>query len=200
MNPNNQQTSLDYLNQISTSTSPKKPFILNKFVLLGAGAIILFIIIIIIGSFLSGGSKPIEQLAARLNATDSILSDATPKVKSSQLRTFNSNLKIYLTNTIRDLTPILTKQKIDIKKLSPNITASENTTPTLAILEDARLNVVYDRTYAREMSYKLTTVLALMNQILLSTTDTDLKTFLNSAITNLEPTQKQFADFNAANS
>ena len=200
MNPNNQQTSLDYLNQISTRAPANKPFIFNKFILFGIGAIVLFIIIIIIGSFLSGKPEPIEQLAARLNATESILSDATPKVKSSQLRTFNSNLKIYLTNTVRDLTPFLTDQKINIKELNPDIKAAESTASTLAILENARLNVVYDRTYAREMSYKLTTVHALMNQIMLSTSDPDLKTFLKNSLTNLEPTQKQFADFNAANS
>lgn len=200
MNPNNPQSSLDYLNQISTPAPIKKPFFINKFILIGLIAAILIIILIIIVNVLSGGSKPVERLAARLNATDAILNDATPKVQSSQLRTYNSNLKIYLTNTIRDIAPILTKQKIDIKKLSTTVTNSENTTETLAILENARLNVVYDRTYAREMSYKLSTVLTLMRQIFETTNDDSLKTFLENAYTNLEPTQKQFADFNTANS
>jgi len=38
-----------------------------------------------------------------------------------------------------------------------------------------------------------------MRQVNNSTNNQSLKAFLDSAYTNLEPTQKQFAQFNAAN-
>lgn len=202
MYPDNQptQSSLDYLNQIAVQAPKKKPFFINKLVLIGGGLTIAVVIAIIIANVISSGIKPIERLAARLVATSGIVDDSTSKVQSSQLRTFNGNLKIYLTNTIRDITPILTKQNININKLNPKATSAESNTSTLATLEDARLNAVYDRTYAREMSYKLATIIALIRQISGSTGNKDLKTFLDNADTNLDPIQKQFSDFNAANS
>jgi hypothetical protein len=67
-------------------------------------------------------------------------------------------------------------------------------------LDNARLNAVYDRTYSREMAYKLATVLTLMQQIYESTNNKSLKNFLVNAYKNLEPTQKNFTDFNEADS
>jgi hypothetical protein len=203
MNPNDNQLPAepaDYLNQIAPQTVKRSDIFKNKPIAFGAIAIVALIIIIAIGSILSGGTKPAEQLAARLTSTDVVSEGAGSKIQSSQLLSFNSNLNIYLLNTIRDITPILAKENIDIKKLSSATTSAESNTAMLNRLEDARLNGVYDRTYAREMAYQLDTILTLMKQIYNSTGDSSLKTFLSNAYTNLAPTQKQFADFNAADS
>jgi hypothetical protein len=50
------------------------------------------------------------------------------------------------------------------------------------------------------MAYRLDTVITLMRQINGNTNNKDLKSYLDDAMTNLTPIQKQFADFNAANS
>ena len=201
MYPNdNQPTShpIDYLDQIAPQNQAKRNFLNNRIILFGGIAIVVLLIIIMIGS-LSGGIKPAEQLAGRLLSTQDIVTNATSKIKDTQLLTVNSELKIYLINTIRDITPLLTKQNININKLSSTVTKAESDTTILATLEDARLNAEYDRTYAREMAYQLDTVLTLMQQISKDTSDSQLKVFLNNAYNNLAPTQKQFADFNAAN-
>ena len=199
---NNQQPNhAEYLNQIAPKSSRKSNILQKRPILTaGIGAAILIIIFIIINGIFSGSVKPTEQLAARLLSTADTSNSATANIKSSQLRALNSDLKIYLTNTIRDITPILTTSSINIKSLDKKTISIESNADLLSRLEDARLNVVYDRTYAREMAYQLDTVLTLMLQINNSTSNKTLKSFLSNARTNLEPIQKQFSDFNLATS
>ena len=195
---NNQQTNpADYLNQIAPH-APKKSFFSGKprWLTIGIGVVVLLIIIMAISSILSGGINPTERLAARLLSTETTAKSATLNIKSTQLRALNSNLTIYLTNTIRDVTPLLTSEKINIKSLDKKVTAAESNVDILARLEDARLNAKYDHIYAIEMATQLDTILTLMLQINNNTSSKSLKSFLADARTNLEPIQKQFDDFN----
>ena len=201
MNPEKPLSSIDYLNQIAPQAPKKSFFSLSpkNLIIFGGIAVVIISIIALISS-LAGGINQTERLTARLLSTEKIMDSATSKIKTSKLRTLNGNLKIYFTNTIRDIKPILAADKIDITKLDAKVTSAESSDKILAKLEEARLNVMYDRTYAREMSYKLDTILTLMKQIQNNTKNAKLKTFLQEAYKNLEPTQKQFAEFNAANS
>ena len=190
----------DYLNQIAPKITKKTDILHSKLVIIGGISIVVVLIAILIANIVSGIVSPSERLAARLLSTESILNDATSKTKSTQIRTSNGNLKLYLTNTIRDITPILKKEAININNLDKKVKTAESNTSVLTTLEDARLNATYDRVYAREMSYKLDTIITLMDQIQNSSSDKAMKTFLQDAIKNLKPIQTQFADFNAANS
>lgn len=200
-NQNPQQNPGDYLNQIAT-TSPSKMDVLrnNPILMLGVVAGLLLVIVLLGGLIFSGKSKSTEQLAAQLTITESTVEDASSKIKGSSLRALNSNLKLFLTNTIRDITPILEKDNVKIKNLSKTLLAKESDAELLSRLEDARLNAIYDRTYAREMAYKIETLMTLMQQINVKTTNKDLKTILTDAKNSLEPIQKEFADFNQTTS
>ena len=145
----------------------------------------------------SGGTSPIQTLSARLVSTTNTVTSANKNIKNTKLRALNSSLNIYLSNTTRDLAPILVINKIDAKKPNKSITKAESNVAMLAVLEDARLNAVYDRVYAREMNTQLEKILLLMNQINKTTKSSQTKTFLDNAIKNLEPIQKQFADYNS---
>jgi hypothetical protein len=198
MNPSNGQTPLDYLNQISPQTQKSSPFKLNlKTVLVGAVVLIIIICIIAgIASAATGGRKtPWQQLSARLATTQAIANDATTKLKSSQLRSLNSDLKLYLTNTQRDLATPLEKNGIVANKLPESITLKEAGTDISTRLEDARLNAKFDSTYAREMSYQLATIMALYQKLYNQTGSESTKSFLTSAYNNLSQTQKSFEDF-----
>lgn len=202
MNPQQQPPSygVDYLNQIAPQ-SPKKGWLTKKHKIAAAvlvGVILLVIIMGIIANS-SNNTSPAKTLAARLAATETIVGDAQSQLKSSELRTLNSNLKIYLTNTNRDIVAPLKSAGIDATKIDAKITAKESGAAITAALEEARLNAVYDRTYAREIAYQLEKIVLLMRQLYSSTNKTSLKTFLDSAYKNLEPTQKAFSEFNAAN-
>lgn len=194
--------SVDYLNQIAPQ-APKRKIPLTKkqliiAAILGGAFIVVMILVIVVGLSGGGTKKQLQQLAARLQGTQTIVSAADSDIKDSQLRALNSNLDIYLTNTNRDIAAPLLKDGIDVTKLDKTLLASESGADITARLEDARLNAVYDSTYAREMAYKLATIVSLMRQINNSTHNQDLKTFLVSAYTNLLPTQNAFDSFTAA--
>jgi len=201
MNDNEkQQIPIDYLNQIAPKNTSKIDFLRKKSVVIGiiitAILIAITAIVVIVSSF---NTQSTQQLAARLLTTNELAEDASSNIKSSQLRALNGNLKIYLTNTIRDIEPILDTEDVKIKNIDKNITAAEASQTIIDTLEDARLNAIYDRTYAREMSYKLDTILTLINQLNKKTNNKDLGNFLDDAYSNLVPIQKELADFNETN-
>lgn len=192
------QLPTDYLNQISPQAPKRSPFTFGiKQVLVLGGALIILVIIIaaVIGGANGGKKAPLERLSVRLTNTEAVANNAQTNLKSSQLRSLNASLKLYFTNTNRDIATPLVAAGITTKKIDKNIIASESTSAMTARLEDARLNAVYDRTYAREMAYQLGNTLTLMNQLYKTTKSESLKTFLSSAYTNLQPTQQAFANF-----
>ena len=201
MNPPNGQAPLDYLNQIAPQAPKKQLFELNlrTIILGGVVLVILVIIISMVGSSLGNARKePWERLSARLDATATVVNDASSNIKSSQLRSLNSDVKLYLTNTTRDLAPYLTKLGINSKSLPATIKTSESGAALSAALEDGRLNAKYDTTYAREMGYQLATIVALLQQ-LANSNGGSAKVFLQSAHDNLEPTYKAIEGFDTAN-
>lgn len=74
----------------------------------------------------------------------------------------------------------------------------ETSQETTEKLEEARLNGVFDRVYAREMSYRLTTIMIQLDTLHKTTDDAALKEYLESTYKNLEPLQKQFEEYNTA--
>ena len=193
----------NYLDQIAPQASKPSMFTFGPklFIMIGVALVVLVIAVVIILNAITGSRKaPLETLSARLTTTQSIVDKAQGNLKSSQLRSLNSNLAIYLTNTNRDIGEPLLNNGVNTAKLPESITKKESGEAIASRLEDARLNAVFDRTYAREMNYQLSTTLALMKQIRASTGSVSLKTFLDTAITNLEPTQDSFASFDAASS
>ncbi len=202
MNPQNGQTSLDYLNQIAPQ-APKKPmFTLNlRTVIIGAIlAIIVIVVIASIGGGLSGAkTKPWERLSARLTATTVLVDGSSDLIKNSQLRSYNSDLKLYITNTQRDLEKPLTSLGINSAKIDKSIVALESSDEMAARLEDGRLNAKYDSTYAREMSYQLATVLALLQQLYGSNVSPETKLLLEGWYNNLLPTYTAISEFSASN-
>ncbi len=200
MYPNQQSSSIDYLNQIAPQAPKKKWFIQPRFIAIGIGGLILLIILGTAVAALQPDTNLPKQLAARLQSTETIVGGAQSKIKSSSLRALNSSLKIYLTNTNRDITAPLMKDNIDVTKLDKTIVDSEAGTTMQSKLEDARLNAKYDIVYASEMSYRLEdAIMTPMQQIYKTTGNQNLKTVLNTAYTNLVPIQKQFSDYNNAN-
>lgn len=188
---------IDYLNQIATA--PKKPGIDRKMLLgISVGAVLLIILIIVIVAASSGKSDSLQTLALRLQTTQKIASTAQKDIKSSSLRTINSSLGVYLTNTNRNIVEPLAKNKIDLKKVDKKTLAAESGTELSAILAEAKLNVKFDSTYAREMSYRLEKISVLMNTSYKTAKSTSLKTFLESSDKDLQVLKKEFADFNSS--
>ena len=201
MNPtDNQPDTGSYLDQIapkstkSSILSNRKPALL--FSILGVLALITLLLMVFV-QLTKGSTDTTEQLAAKLTSIKSTVDESTNKLKNSKIRAVNSELKLYLTNTLRDFGPILEKENIDIKKMDPKVLKSESNERLLETLEDARLNAVFDRTYAREMSYQLELALNLMTKIEKNSKTAELKSFVQNAKTNLAPIQEEFELFSA---
>lgn len=197
MDPNQPQYSIDYLNQIAPPPT-KRPVNKQALILVIAGGVILLIVLFsFLGALLGGGGPGdrLQTLAARLQTLQSISHTAQATIKSNSLRTTNSSLDIYLTTANRDIAAPLERRGVAMNKLDKTIVAKEAGTEVTTKLDDARLNAVYDRTYAREMSYQLATVSALIADIDSATSDKDLKAYLKTTNANLEPIEDQLASF-----
>lgn len=201
MNPSSQPP-IDYLNQIAPSAPKKQIFQLNmRTILIGLVALIaLFVAIsMITGLISSNQKKPWMQLSAKLATTQEIVTDSSTKIKNGQLKSTNSDLKLYLANTIRGAEEPLSSLDINPEKLPKDITDAEGGEAMIARLEDARLNAKFDSTYAREMTYQLTNLLTLLQQLQQSSGKTETKAFLQTAYDSLVPLQEKVADFSASN-
>lgn len=195
------QYSIDYLNQIAPQQKKSAP---NKLlVIIGILAFLLVVTLAIAGLSQLGGpssSAKLQTLAARLETLQKVADKAQPNIKSNQLRGTNSSLNLFLANANRDIEEPLGNNGIDIAKLDKAIVAREDGTELNETLEDARLNAVYDRTYAREMSYHLSTILLLMDDIEQSTNSKSLDEFITTTKANLEPVKEQMSDFTGSTS
>ena len=203
MNPQNGQTPLDYLNEISPTSQKKAPlFALNLRTVIFGGILLVILIIIftVISGSISGSQKePWQRLSVKITNTEAVVNSSSSNIKNSQLRSINSDLKLYLANTKRDLAAPLAAQGIKVADIPASVTAKESSKAMTERLEDGRLNAKYDSTYAREMSYQTATLLALINQLYKSSALPATKTYLKSAYENLEPTHKALSTFSASN-
>lgn len=195
MNPDQNPYSIDYLNQIAPQ--PQKQGVKDKFFfwIIGGGLLIAIIIFLFILSSGGGPKQDMQTLAARLTTLQTVASETQKNLKSGDLRSTNSNLVIFLTNANRDIVEPLTANGIDAKKLDSGIVAKESGDKLTQTFEDARLNAVLDRTYAREMTYQLQTVSVLVRDIYDSTNSTTFKEYLEKLDADLQPLIKQFSDF-----
>lgn len=194
--PQPPQYSIDYLNQIAPQQKNSTP---NKLlVIVGILIMLLIVTFAAVGLSRLGGASSdtkLQTLAARLTTLQKVADKAQPNIKSNQLRSTNSSLNLFLTGANRDIAEPLTNNGVDVKKLDKAIVSKEDGSKLTATLEDARLNAVYDRTYAREMSYQLSTTLLLMDDVAESTNSKSLDEFIDTTKANLEPIKKQMSDF-----
>lgn len=198
-NPTQNQYPIDYLNQISAPQPQKTMNSKWVFALIGGVILIAIIAVFALSSTSSGPTQKMQTLAARLVTLQKISGDSQKKIKSGELRSLNSNLTLYLANTNRDIVEPFGKNGVDVKKLDKALTTKEKGDQLTKRLEDARLNAIFDRTYAREMNYELETVTGLMTDIYHGSNSKALKDFLSKTDQGLMPLKKQLAEFNAAN-
>lgn len=201
MQPNDQpQHPIDYLDSIAATPKRSATGVSNKLffgVIIAAVLLLLTVVPFILLNAGSNNSGNLSQLSARLQNLQTVTDAAQKNIVSSKLRATNTSLSLTLTGANRELEEPLKASEIDPAKLDPKIVARENTDELTKKLEDARLNAVHDRTYAREMTYQLDTLIVLVEQIESKTKKTSTKEALTTIRNNLQPLQKQFSDFNA---
>lgn len=202
MQPDQHEYPIDYLNQIAPQE--KKPLMNSKVVLVIVGILVILAaavgFLVLVSSGGASDTQKLQTLSARMQTLEKISKAAGRNIKSGSLQTTNSTLSLFLTNANKDIVTPLQNNGVTAKNVDKAIAKKEDGAKVTAALEDARLNAVFDRTYAREMSFQLDTLANLMKQIYTTTKSKSLKEFLLSTDTNLKPIRTQLADFNAATS
>lgn len=193
------QLNTTYLDQIAAPVTQKT---VSPVVLWGAiGGILLVLGIVVMMILNSGGPTHGQRLATlveRINAVKALTTQSQRTIRSGQLRSINSALSITLSNTSRDSAKPLeaANQKLDPAKKSPELTSELDKMKTR--LENARLNNVYDRVYAREIAYQVSQTRTELKNLAKSSSSKSLKEFAGTTEKNLAPLNAQLTTFNNA--
>lgn len=188
----------NYLDQIATPVQKKT---INPIFLWGMiGA---FILVLIVGTIMllsSGGpnqSERINSFIHRVQALDKLSNDSAKTIQSSELRALNGSMNTILTGIDTAMQASLgdkeSKRAANIPKDSPVALEYEALAKKL---DDARLNVAFDRAYAREVEYQLNKLRSEMNYIYDSTKSQTLRTNLERADADIEKLSEDFGKFN----
>lgn len=192
----------DYLDTIAAPLPVKtmKPWQLWGII----GSVIALMIIVVMIVANSGGTSNTERYTAylyRVQALEKLTKDSSKTIQSSQLRALNASTTSNLTTAFSDGSKLLSIY--DIKKLpeakKDNLVINEYTSLSTK-LNDARLNSVYDRVYAREIGYQLGALRAEMNTLFKATKNNQLRSYLQKTDANLKPLVDQFNQFNNSQS
>lgn len=194
----NQATPVEYLNEIAPQGPKGRGFSRKQVAIMGSALLLGFIglAIMVVATAGPSTSQLTQRLAARTQATSGVASTIHDDLRSSELTAANSTLRISLTNMLTQLSSL----GIELNKIESTIATGESADELAATLEDARLNGVLDRTYAREMAYQLQTILTLMSQIYETSDNAQLREFLEKSYADLEPLQEQFASYDGLTS
>lgn len=194
--------SIDYLDQIS---APQKriiapsPLILLSIIGVGILAIVGFGFMI----FSSSGTSSIDRVAGlnlRLATLQKIADTQQRSLRDNDLRSTNAAFSLYLSNTARDMKDPVAALGITEKSISKKLTTTESTLSTdiNTEFEEAKLNVMLDRTYAREMAYQVGVLRNMMASVYKNTTNKKLKATLETSDPSFQQTAKGFEKFSGS--
>lgn len=187
----------DYLDQIAPK-SRGASLMGGHFTWIIIGLAILFMFAVSLLTLTAGNSNTATAQSAYLRVENiSPINDKYRRyLKSNQLVAANANLRIFFSNAQRDLAGPLNQNGVDLTKINKEAKAKETSAANELSekLEDARLNAILDRTYAREMAYQTQLLLEQYNKM----TKNQSKAIADNAkktIPYLEPLQKSLAEF-----
>lgn len=194
---------IDYLNQIATPPKQTTGFSRKQFAIIGGAFLLVFGIVALFA--IINGSRPdlttqSQQLVAKVAALQEVAKNAQKNIKSRSLSSANSGLTVQLTSAQASLTETFSGLGVNVTKPGEKVLAAVSTKELSSRLDDARLNAIFDRVYAREMSHELSTTLISLKSIYETASNPEVKKKLEETYNNLEPLQKQLAEFDGATS
>lgn len=191
------QYSADYLDQIAPEQTHSTLFSGSyTWIIIGLAVVFMFAVGLIVAFSGNRNGDTAETAYIRLTNLIAVTNHYRPFLKSSKLSSTNSNFKIFMTGAQRDLIDPLAKNGVLTNKLDKEKKAREKAhiSTVEAKLEDARLNAVLDRIYAREMAYQCELLLQMYKRMTKNISP-DIANNAKKTIPNLEPLQKALADF-----
>ncbi|MBR3137888.1 hypothetical protein IKG41_00890 [Candidatus Saccharibacteria bacterium] len=200
----------DYLDQISASNRPIKKkrssFLSSKFFLVGAIGLACLIVIIIIGSVLSGGKNSEKNLsyalALHIDNTATIIKEYQSDLKSSNLRSSAASLSGVLADTSGKLTNYLS-EKYNYKPNDVDQKIKEQATLEKDGLEsdlfEAKINGVLDRIFTHKISYEISMLMTEEAKIQNSTKDETLQEIMSTSYSSLSTIYDKFNNYSETN-
>lgn len=197
----------EYLNTISKQSSPNPPkanhsFLSSKILWVSIIGVVLFIIIIIVGSLLSGSNGSYKDklfsLILHVNNTREIIDEYQTNVKSSDLRSDSSSLNGILTDASSFLTVYATEQYNFSNKAIKESIEEEETTYKDSVLSDlfeAKITGALDHVYAQKLATDISLIQSTESQLIKSATDSDLEDKLEDNYNSLELLYNKFNNF-----
>ena len=165
--------------------------------------IVLFVLIIVIGSSLGGsrasGKDQAISLKLHIDRTLTVITKYQPSVKSSVLRSSSASLYSVLFNTTRDLTNAMTDIYKDYKSGKEDKKLIDNADLEQAALDsslsDAKINGVLDKVYANKMAYEISLITTMEANLYNSTNSETLMGILATSYDSLNNLYTSFNDF-----
>lgn len=198
----NESHSIDYLNKLAGTTTPTKSAAPanQKIILIGVGvflALSLAVLLLIFANQKGPSGPPAEQtLYTTIFNSAEISSEASKHIKNSQLSSLNSAYHGQLVNDLTAMSEPLAKRGIDAKELGKAAKKAAEFEEVLQKLEDARLNAVYDKTYAAELDYQLQSIIMLMEKVEKLSSNKDMVEFVKKGSDNYTTIQDGLKDYN----
>ncbi|RYF28790.1 MAG: hypothetical protein EOO17_03980 [Chloroflexi bacterium] len=189
---------VDYLDQIAPPP-PRASFLSGSFgkILIILAVVLVFAISLIIAL---GGQKKTadtEAMAAKLENITRVVDEQQKEIKSANLSNTNGKLRLGLTNIERETLDLLARAEVKRSSWSKEEIAKQKAlrTEMTEKFEDARLSANLDRVYAQEMAYQTELMINEFEIIAKKTPGQAFKDYSKSAIDNLKPINKEFAEF-----
>lgn len=193
---------IDYLEQIAPKEKASFGFSRKQVAIVG-GVVLLTFIGFAVATVLQGNRPNInalsQQVTTRVATTGFIAKESQRHLQSRELDALTSSLVIQLANTSTGLTTAFAEAGVGVGG-AKDATVDDTSAETTEKLEDARLNGIFDRVYAREMSFRLTTIMLQLDSIHKTTDNVKLRQYLEETYKNLEPLQKQLEKYSATTS
>lgn len=192
----NGQYSVDYLNQMA---APTKPPLDKKFIIGGIGVVLALLLAAVL--FFATGTKTTSTatevtLYTTLVDVEASTSRSGALIKNSKLAAINGNLRTTLVNAARDMeTPLKNMGQTPTTLKASAIKPPYHDDKLVASLEDARLNSVYDRTYANQMNTKTKYIIAYMETIKKRTNSKSMQEFIAKNEPSFQTIQKSIDAF-----
>ena len=201
-----------YLNQITESNRPMqkagkkegklKKIISSKFFIIGAIAVAALVLIMILGSLLSGGKKSEKSMDIDLllhvgNVAEAI-EEYKNDIRSSDLRSSASSLQSVLNTTETDLTGYMEqKYNFKTKEIEKKVTeaAALERDNLINELFEAKINGILDRIFAHKMTYEITMIMSEENKLSDTTNNQALQELLDKSHESLNTLYDKFNDF-----
>lgn len=197
----------EYLNEISASTRPtttknSHKFFSSKLFWVGIIGVSLLIIIIIIGSLISGSSTStkdqVSSLIIHLDNTTELIKEYQSNVKSSDLRSHSASLNGVLSNTSSQLTTYATeKYNYKLKEVKKSIVEEETSYKDTLNSDffNAKITGSLDQVYAQKLATDISLIQSREAQILKSSSDANLSDILNTSNESLTNLYDKFNNF-----